>query len=193
VVAGVVVVAGAAVISDLPTHASRQTDIQAETTVIGEINADMSPCVFAAREALTLYGDETSGTLTAAHRAQIPGLLRDDEDACSLTDQSIYDLSDIDMPGGPAGSQLGDALNTATVWATSDALGAIETIQALTSDPHDAKARARLLVDERLMSSDRAQAAADVHAADRLLRTSSLPLVDLATQATPGTSGSTSS
>jgi len=169
----------AAVVSDLPTQASRATDIQAETTVIGEINTDVAPCVFAVGEALTLYSDETSGTLTAAHRAQIPGLLRDDQDACSLTDQSIYDLSDIESPGGTAGDRVGDALNTATVWTTSDALGAIETIQALTNGP-DAKARAQLLVYERLMTADREKAAAEIHAADKLLRTT-LPLVNLST------------
>jgi hypothetical protein len=82
--------------------------------------------------------------LTSAHRAQIPGLLRDDLDACSLTDQSIYDLSDIESPGGTAGNRVGDALNTATVWTTSDALGVIATIQALTNGPNG-KARAQLL------------------------------------------------
>jgi len=179
VVVGIVVVMAAAVVSDLPTQASRATDIQAETTVIGEINTDVAPCVFAVGEALTLYSDETSGTLTAAHRAQIPGLLRDDQDACSLTDQSIYDLSDIESPGGTAGDRVGDALNTATVWTTSDALGAIETIQALTNGP-DAKARAQLLVYERLMTADREKAAAEIHAADKLLRTT-LPLVNLST------------
>jgi hypothetical protein len=174
-----VAVVAAAVISDLPTQASRTADIQAETTVIGEINTDVSPCVFAVGEALTLYADETSGTLTAAHRAQIPGLLRDDQDACSLTDQSIYDLSDIESPGGTAGNSVGDALDTATVWTTSDALGAIETIQALTDGP-DAKARVRLRLDEGLMTSDRKKADAEIHAADKALR-ATLPLVNLST------------
>ena len=179
VVVGVVVVLAAAVVSDLPTQASRATDIQAETTVIGEINTDVAPCVFAVGEALTLYSDETSGILTAAHRAQIPGLLRDDQDACSLTDQSIYDLSDIESPGGTAGNRVGDALNTATVWTTSDALGAIETIQALTNGPN-AKARAQLLDYEHLMTADRQKAAAEIHAADKSLR-ATLPLINLST------------
>jgi hypothetical protein len=179
VVVGVVVVVGTAVISDLPTGASRTADIQAETTVIGQINTDIAPCVFAAREALTLYSDETSGPLTSAHRAQIPGLLRDDLDACSLTDQSIYDLSDIESPGGTAGNRVGDALNTATVWTTSDALGVIATIQALTNGPNG-KARAQLLKYERLMAADGKKAAAEIHAADKDLR-ANLPLLNLST------------
>ena len=130
-VVGVVVVVAVAVISDLPTGASRSADIQAETTVIGQINTDIAPCVFAVHEAQNLYSRETSDTVTSADRAQIPGLLRDDLDACSLTDQSIYDLSDVESPGGAAGDRVADALNTATVWTTSDAVGVIATIQAL--------------------------------------------------------------
>lgn len=178
-VAAIAVIVIAALITDLPTHASLATNIEAETAVIQQINTDLSPCVFAVGEALTLRADETSGTLTSAHRAQIPGLLRDDQDACSLTSQTIFDLSDVEVPGGAAGRDVGSALNTATIWATSDALGAIETIQALTSGP-DAKAKAQLVVDKRLMSSDRDKVTADIQAAGRLLRTN-LPLVNLST------------
>jgi hypothetical protein len=110
----------------------------------------------------------------------IPGLLRDDQDACSLTDQSIYDLSDIASPGGTAGNRVGDALNTATLWTTSDALGAIETIQALTNGPN-AKARAQLLKYKRLMAADREKAVAEIRAADKSLGAAHLPLLNLST------------
>ncbi len=43
----VVAVVAAAVISDLPAPASRSAEISAATTVIGEINTDVAPCVFA--------------------------------------------------------------------------------------------------------------------------------------------------
>jgi hypothetical protein len=180
VTVAVVAVVATAVISDLPTSTSRASDIQADTTVIGEINTDIAPCVFAVGEALTLYSDETTGPLTASHRAVIPGLLRDDQDACSLTDQSIYDLSDIASPGGTAGNRVGDALNTATLWTTSDALGAIETIQALTNGPN-AKARAQLLKYKRLMAADREKAVAEIRAADKSLGAAHLPLLNLST------------
>jgi hypothetical protein len=179
VAVGAVVVVGIAVISDLPTGASRTADIQADTTVIGQINTDIAPCVFAVHEALTLYSDETSGTLTSAHRAQIPGLLRDDLDACSLTDQSIYDLTDVESPGGTAGNRVSDALNTATVWTTSDAVGVIATIQALTNGSNG-KARAQLSKYEHLMAADGKRAAAEIHAADTDLR-ANLPLLKLST------------
>ena len=60
VAVGVVVVVGAAVISDLPTPTSPASDARAENAVITQINTDVAPCLFSVREALTLYGDETS-------------------------------------------------------------------------------------------------------------------------------------
>jgi len=184
VTAGVVVVVGAAVISDLPTPTSRASDIQAESAVIAEINTDVAPCVFSVREALTLYADE-SGRLSSAHRAQIPGLLRDDQTACSYTDDSIFSLSDIDPIGSSAGKQVGQALNTATVWATSDALGAITAVQTLTSNPGDRRARSMLRTDERLLATDRHQATSQIDAAGRLLGTG-LPPLNLSRETLPG-------
>jgi hypothetical protein len=182
--AGVVVVVGAAVISDLPTPTSRTADIGAESTVISEINTDVAPCVFSVREALTLYSD-SAGTLSAANRAQIPGLLRDDQTACSYTDASIFNLSDIDLSGSPAGKQVGQAVNTVTVWATSDALGVIEAVQSLTSNPANRKARAQLRSDERLLTEDRDKATAEIHAAGRLLGTV-LPALNVSKEVLPG-------
>jgi hypothetical protein len=185
--AGVAVVVAAAVVSDLPTPLSRASDIQAETTVISEINTDVAPCVFAIRESLTLYGDETAGGLTAGNRAQIPALLRDDQDACSFVNESVFDLSDIDVPGSTAGKDMGQAVNTTTVWATSDALEAIEQIQTLTSDPGDHTARARLATAERQLSKDAATVRAEVNAGSKVLHTT-LPPISLSTK--PSTTGS---
>ena len=185
---GVIVVAAAAVISDLPTPTSRASDIQAESAVISEINSDVAPCVFSVHEALTLYVDE-EGTLSAAHRSQIPGLLRDDQNACSYTNANIFDLSDIDTLGTPAGKQVAQAVNTATVWATSDALAAIEAVQNLTTNPADRKSRADLLADEKLLAADRDKATSEIDSAGRLLGTH-LPPLGISTQALPQVSGS---
>ena len=179
VAVGVVVVVGISVVSDLPTGASRTADIQAETTVIGEINADIAPCVYAVHEALGLYSDEASTTLPPDHRARIPDLLRDDQEACSLTDQSIFDLSDIESPGGNAGNRVDDSLNTATVWTTSDAVGLIATIEALTNGPNH-KAQAQLLKYKGLLAADRKKATAEIQAADKDLK-AKLPLLNLTT------------
>jgi len=185
---GVVVVIAAAVISDLPTPTSPAADAKGENAVIGEINSDVAPCLFSVREALTLYGDETAGTLSSAHRAEIPALLRDDQTACSYTNDSIFELSDIDVPGSAAGKHVSQAVNTVTVWATSDALGAVEAVQTLTSDPSDRKARAQLYADERLLAQDRDKVTAQIAAAGRSLGTR-LATLDLSIESLPGVSG----
>lgn len=185
---GVVAVVGAAVISDLPTATSRASDIQAESAVISEINTDLAPCVYSIHEALTFYSEE-SGGLSPADQAQIPGLLRDDQNACSYTNANIYELSDIDLLDTPAGKQVGQAVNTATIWATSDALAAIEAVQSMTSDPADRKAKSMLLAAEKLLAADRDKATAQIDAAGRLLATR-LPSLGLSTQTLPGVSRS---
>ncbi len=189
VTVGVIVVVGAAVISDLPTPTSLAADTKAENAVIKEINSDVAPCLFSVREALTFYGDETSGTLSSAHRAQIPALLRDDQTACSYTNDNIFQLSEIDVPGSAAGKQVSQAVNTVTVWATSDALGAIEAIQTLTSQPGDRKARTQLHHQERLLAEERDKATAEIAAAGHALGTR-LATLDVSTESLPGVPGS---
>ncbi len=184
VAVGVVVVIGVAVLTDLPTPTSRANDAKGENAVIGEINADVAPCLFSVREAFTLYADETSGRLSASNRAQIPALLRDDQTACSYTDDSIFELSDIDVSGSAAGKQVSQAVNTVTVWATSDALGAIEDVQALSSRAADHKARAQLQVQLRLLAEDRAKATAEIDTAGKILRTK-LATLDVSTESLP--------
>ncbi len=191
VAVGVVVVVGAAVISDLPTPTSPASDAKGEDAVISEINTDVAPCLFSLREALTLYDDETTGTLSAAHRAQIPGLLRDDQTSCSYTNDNIFELSDIDVPGSPAGKQVSQAVNTVTVWATSDALGAIEEIQTLTAHPGDRRARSQLDSQERLLTQDRDKLTAEIDAAGTSLGIR-LATVDVTTESLPVVPGSSS-
>jgi len=181
---GVVVVIGVAVITDLPTPTSRANDARGENAVIGEINSDVAPCLFSVREALTLYGDETSGTLSSSDRAQIPALLRDDQTACSYTDDNIFQLSDIDVSGSAAGKLVSQAVNTVTVWATSDALGAIEAVQTLSSHPADRKARSQLQLQLRLLAQDRAKATSQIDAAGKTLRTT-LDTLDVSTESLP--------
>ena len=61
--------------------------------------------------------------------------MSDDQTACSFTNEDIFDLTGIQVPGTPAGKQLGQMVATATLWTTSDALRAIEDVQTLMSDP----------------------------------------------------------
>lgn len=169
--AGAALVVAVAVVTDLPTHASNASDIATEQAVMSEVNSDMAGCAYGARESFSIRADQLDGTLTPSDLHQAPGLLRDDLAACSFTDSSIFDLSDIEPPSSPAGKRLGALLNSVTLWATSDALGAISDLQTLLDSPHDQKALSDLSRRERSLAEDRAAARADIAAADRLLGT----------------------
>ena len=164
------------VITDLPSHASRATNIASSNAVIKEVNADISPCVFGANEAFTIYGYQVHNSLTASDRAQMPALLNDDLTACSFTNDSIFSLSDIEVPGSSAGKQLGNIVSSVTLWTTSDALGAVVAIQRLTLDPTNAAALATLARDRRQLASDRTAADASLQAIETMLDTKLLPL-----------------
>jgi len=184
---GVVVVAVVAVtvVTDLPQHTSRASDVAAANAVIAEVNTDMAPCTFAANESFTIYGDESHGTLAPGDRSRVPGLLRDDQVACSFTNESIYALSDIDLPGASVGKDMGTVVSTVTLWATSDALGAIEAIQTLSTKPTDHAALTELASSERMLAADRSATDAAVHAAGTLLH-ATLSAVTLPVLPTPG-------
>ena len=101
-----------------------------------QINDDIAGCAYGVKETFTIYQDEKKGSLTPSDRAETPSMLRDDQTACSFTSSEIYDLSNVEGTGTPAGKNIGDVVNVVTLWATSDALGAIEDIQTLQDDPH---------------------------------------------------------
>jgi hypothetical protein len=94
-------------------------------------------------------------------------------------DDSIYQLSTITVPGSGSGRDLGQLVGTVTLWATADALSAIEQIQVLDSSPSNPHALKVLANAERLLESDRAQAEAELQAAERIIG-QALPALDLA-------------
>jgi hypothetical protein len=166
----ILVLAIVTVITDLPRNATRRQDVTTETAVLKAVDTDVHPCTFAVQQTFALYRDEVKSTVTAAERARIPRLMATDAAACSFSNATIFGLSTITVPGSAAGHDMGDVVSTVTLWATSDALAAIEQLQTLTSEPHDAAARADLEKEERLLASDRAKADSEVAAANRLLR-----------------------
>jgi len=188
VTAGVIGVLIVTVITDLPSPASHATDVASANAVVEEVNTDIAPCVFAVNEALTVYGDQTRRALTSADRAHVPALLQDDQTACSFTNEYVFDLSEIDVPGSAGGKQLGDVVSSATLWATSDALGAVDAVQTLSTDPGNAGALAALAKDRRMLASDRAAADASMRAVDALLGTKivALDLPQVPAPSTPG-------
>ena len=157
------------VLTDLPVHSSRAQDVSDERSVMSEVNTDVAPCGLAAREALALWQQAAAGSLSAADRSSAPGLLRDDQAACSFTNQTIFDLSNIEVPSSAGGRDIGSMIGTTTLWATSDALAAIEDVQTLVSTPGDARARADLAKRERLLEVDRHEARASIAHADLAL------------------------
>jgi hypothetical protein len=176
--AGVVIVLAITVITDLPVHSSRAQEIASERNVIGQINSDVSPCALAIREAVGLYEEEAAHTLPANDRASAATFLRDDQAACSFTNQTIYDLSNIEVPGSSAGKHIGNVVSAVTLWATSDALGAIEDVQTLTTHASDSRASKDLSRRIRTLDADRTEADNQVLAADRILN-ANLPMPHL--------------
>jgi hypothetical protein len=165
---GVVVVLAVTVISDLPVHGSAAANVSAGRGVMTEVNTDIAPCAFAIKESFSIHTEQIAGSLTSLGEREAPSLLRDDLAACSFTDDSIFQLSSIEVPGSSAGRKLGDLVSTATLWATSDAIGAISDIQTLFTNPH---AAGDLAKRELVLAADRAAARADIAAADRVLGT----------------------
>jgi hypothetical protein len=182
--AAVAAVVAVTVVTDLPVPTSRASDISSEQGVMSELNPDLAPCAFAVHEALGIWGDQTAHTLSATDQAESASLLRDDQNACSFTNESIFDLSNIEVPGSPAGKDMGDLVATSILWTTSDALQAIEAVQALMVDGHDASALTRLAKAERALAADRAAALRELGRADHVLDTR-LPRPDMPGLPTP--------
>ena len=176
--AAVVVVAAVIVVTDLPESASLQSQFASDKSTLQEVNSDLEACAFAAHESFQIYGDQTSHTLTASDRSRVPGLLRDDQTACSFASEPIYDLASDIEPGTTAARPLDQMIGTVTLWATSDALSAIEAIQDLSSDPGDTSALGQLHKAEVQLANDRATAEAQLDQADHILK-AKLPRLDL--------------
>jgi hypothetical protein len=168
--AALVAVVAVAVIADRPRHSSRPGQISADSSVMSQVNADVGPCSHALSKSFAIYRGLAAHTLGPSQLSQVPGLLRHHQAACSLADDSIYQLSTIDVPSSASGRDMGRVVSTVTLWATSDAVSAIEQIRALSSDPSDGAARALLGHDEQLLAHDRALAESELGAAGAVLQ-----------------------
>jgi len=173
------------VITDIPEHSSLKDQAKTERAVLKAVDVDIHPCTFSIQQAFTLYSDGRNPTVPASTRVRIPRLMATDAAACSFSNSTVLGLSTITEPGSTAGHDMGDAVSTVTLWVTSDALAAIDQLELLNSNPHDAKARADLDKEERLLASDRAKADADVAAVNRQLH-SHLPAPALPRLPDPG-------
>jgi hypothetical protein len=185
--AALAVIVAITVVTDLPVHTSRAADISSEQGVLSQLNGDLAPCVLAVHEALDIWRQQLAHTLSAADEAASASLLRDDQNACSFTNQTMFDLSNIEVPGSPAGKDMGDLVATSVLWTTSDALKAIEAVQALMLNGHAAAALNSLRQAGLQMAADRAKGLAEVGRADHVLK-ADLPRPDLPAMPTPSRS-----
>jgi hypothetical protein len=191
IAAAVLVIVIITVITDLPTSTSRASDMTAERSVMTEVNADLAPCAYSVNQALGIWKLQSGHQLSAADRASTPGLLSDDQSACSFTSEGINDLANLQVPGTAAGKQLGQMVATATLWTTSDALRAIEDVQTLMNDGGNTAALRSLAKAEASLAADRRLARSEEAAADRDLQTH-LQTVDLPALEATGGSGTPS-
>ena len=144
---------------------------------MSEVNSDLQPCAYSIHQALGIWTLAATRQLSAADRAPTPGLLSDDQSACSLTNESTYDLaSNIQTPSTAAGKELAQVIATATLWTTSDALRAIEAVQTLMNDPGNAAAQQSLKKAETQLARDRRTALAAEGMAERDLDTNLAPV-----------------
>lgn len=182
------VILAAIVLSDLPQANSRASEVANSTTIIRQVNGYVGPCSFALSESFTIFHDLRTASLSPSEQSRVPTLLNDDQSACSFTSDSIYNLSTMDVPGGTYGNALGQVVSAVTLWATSDALAAIEEIQALDATPSDSVALKGLDKDERALEHDRSLALAGMKDLARLLR-AQLPALRLVSSPVPSSLG----
>ena len=163
------------VLTDLPTSTSRASDISAEQSVMTEVNSDLDSCALAIHQAVGIWTLQSAHKLTAADRAPTPGLLSDDQTACSLTNESIFDLANIDIPGTAAGKHLSQMVASALLWSTSDALRVIEDVQTLMGNSNDPRP-GQTWQRRRQARCGSGRAIAQERAADRALETRLQPV-----------------
>ncbi len=178
-VVGVAIAVAAMVITDLPPHSTKATNVASVQGVIKEVAGDAAPCSYGVHEALGLYADVRASTLSAADRSEVPTLVGDDYAACSFTNQDIDDLAGIEEPNSPVGRGLNGLVTETLSWCNVDAMVAIGYISELVQRPGDAAAAAGLVKSERRLDAERLHVDKSITVLGQLLGTSSLARVNL--------------
>jgi hypothetical protein len=172
VTAAIVVVVAASILIDLPRPISIAEDVASQTTSLKEINTDVAGCGYAVKETFLIHQHQLAGTLTPSDRTSATKMLLDDQTACSFTNSRIFDLTNnIQVQDTSAGKYIDRMLSVSTTWVTSDALAAVEDIQALYLNPGDPGKTRDLAVQEKQLAIDRNQAIIDVQQAGSILHT----------------------
>jgi hypothetical protein len=173
----VVVVVALSVLSDLPRPITKKEDAASQNGTIKQINVDVKACAFAVSESFSFYNKYVAGTLKASELAQIPPLLIGDQTACSFASQPVYDLTNNIQPRETtAGKDIDKVLRVAQQWMTNCALASIEDIQFLFNHPGNSSKIADLTKQQTNLSQTRQLALSDVHAAEKDLGITLVPL-----------------
>ncbi len=168
----------ASVLVDLPAHTDHRSDVANQTSVMQQINDELAGCAYAVHESVIIDQKTSAGTLTSSEKSLVPGMLRDDQSACSFTSSSIYDLSNVEGTGTPAGKKVGDIVEIATEWATADADALIQNLQSIESGSATSATTRAITTEVTMLNADRATAFGDLRAAERILN-ATLPSPDM--------------
>ncbi len=170
----VAVLAAAAVVTDLPTKASHAQQISDAQSFVTEAYGYLSSCNAGLTEAFSIGAQVAGGRLSSADLIRVPDLLRDDNLACSYTNDDVYQLASMTIPRTLADSnQFAAALLS---WVVPGAYGATKSIGVLASDPGNPAASAQLRQFDAQLTKDRASAVRALKAMERQLRTTLPPL-----------------
>jgi hypothetical protein len=175
---GVVVAAliAAAVITDIPTPASHAQRISDAKGFLSEAYGYLDTCNAALTEAFSIAAQVAGHHLTVGDLIRVPDLLRDDNLACSYTNDDVFQLASMTIPRSLAES---NRFATAVVsWIVPDAYGVTNALITLAASPGNTAASAELRTYEAGLTADRATAAGAVEAMDRQLSTT-LPALRL--------------
>ena len=179
VTAAIAVVIGASILIDLPRPVSNAEDVASQAASLKEINSDVRGCGYAVKETFLIHQHQLAGTLTPSDRTSATKMLLDDQTACSFTNHLIFDLTNnIQVQDTAAGKYIDRMLSVSTTWVTSDALAAVEDIQALYTHPGDPAKTKDLAAQEKQLAIDRNQAIIDMQQAESILH-ATLPTPDL--------------
>jgi hypothetical protein len=165
-----VVIVAISVVIDLPRHITKAEDATSQNASIKEINTDLAPCAFAAKESFHIYNMNVRGTLTSSDLAQVPKLLNDDEIACSFASEPVYDLTNnLQVTDTKAGKHIDRLKSAVQTWMTDYALASIRDIQTLFKKPGDSATIRNLAYQERELGVQRDNALDDEELADGVL------------------------
>lgn len=169
--AGAVVVAliAVAVITDIPTRENHSQRVSDARGFLSEAYGYLDSCNVALTEAFSIGAQVASHRLTAADLFRVPDLLRDDNIACSYTNDDVFQLASMTIP-----RSLVDSNKFATAvlsWIVPDAYGVTNALITLTSKPGNPAASAELRKYDARLTADRATAERTLAAMEHQLGT----------------------